>query len=780
MAQFVRPIRVNLCLSIFISLCGLIGKDALAASCGTVSGQASITINSSCTDLVLDSAGNVEVSSSVNISGLATENAVLNNTGTTNSITNYGTLHSDRVGGAPDYYSYGIQNNGTIATLNNRTSADISAASTGTNETSTGIWNKTGGTVNTLNNSGSARIFSLTTGNGSSALGIANEGAIGALINSGSAKISAENTDTSANGAAYAIANLNASLTYLTNIDTAKITAVNTGSAIGIHSHNSVITTLTNGYGAEISASSTSADAHGIYNMVSTSLIRTLVNSGTISATSFSSDSGGAAHGISNQGVITTLNNSGLISGKNNFNSDVYGIWNAVDSTITTLTNTGVISATSVGGNTYGIKNAGIISTINNKQGGNSSSTATTALMYNGRLPTNYNIIINSASQYGQLAGTNVTGSTTFGVYAGSLITSRLYTGVLQGLSGGNVGATRTGNYDGMDWTLAISSGTSWDLTFTGTSLVGTQASLQNSAQRMRSIFNTAAISTNFANMNTYDCNLFDTKGMCISAGGRYTTVDNPSANFSSAVVVVGYKATPNIRIGGFLDQNFNNTTPTGIHIANKNPMMGAFAVWNKNEDGTGVQVKVANAYQDKDVTTTRDVIGTSEAGTGSTKLNTQSYVGELSYAFTFKDKTLVRPYLALRHTTIKQDAYTEATTALVTDPLTYAALEDKSTAALLGVKLNHALTPKANLTASLGVEQDLSHKVDQYAASGVSGLTSENFNVNIKHTRPVASLGAYYALTKTQRISGDVYYQQLPFQSTGSTTAYFNYTIGL
>ena len=313
-----------------------------------------------------------------------------------------------------------------------------------------------------------------------------------------------------------------------------------------------------------------------------------------------------------------------------------------------------------------------------------------------------------------------------------------------------------------------------------GPSAIDTQSSVHNSAQKLRSIFNTAAISTNFANMNTYDCNLFDTKGMCISAGGRYTTVDNPSSNSSSAVVVVGYKATPNIRIGGFLDQNFNTTTPTGIHISNKNPMMGAFAVWNQNEDHLGYQVKIANAYQDKDVTTTRDVIGTSEAGRGKTELNTQSYVGELSYAFTFKDKTLVRPYLALRHTTIKQDAYTEDTTALVTAPLTYAALEDKTTAALLGIKLNHALTPKANLTASLGVEQDLNHKVDQYAASGVSGLTSENFNDNIKHTRPVASLGAYYALTKTQRISGDVYYQQLPFQSTGSTTAYFNYTVGL
>jgi hypothetical protein len=313
-----------------------------------------------------------------------------------------------------------------------------------------------------------------------------------------------------------------------------------------------------------------------------------------------------------------------------------------------------------------------------------------------------------------------------------------------------------------------------------GPGTIDTQASLHNSAQKLRSTFNGAAISTNFANMNTYDCNLFDTKGMCISAGGRYTTVDNPNSNSTSAVVVVGYKATPNIRIGGFLDQNVSNNTPNGIKISNKNPLMGIFAVWNQNADGLGVQVKLANAYQDKDVNTTRDVIGTSEAGSGATNLNTQSYVGELSYAFlTNQDKTTLRPYLALRQTTIKQDAYTETGVAT---PLTYAALKDRSTTALVGLKLNHALTPKATLTASLGIEQDLEHSVDQYSAtsSSIANLTSENFNDSIKRTRPVASAGAYYAASKTQRISGNVFYQQLPFQSTGSTTAYFSYMIGL
>lgn len=509
---------------------------------------------------------------------------------------------------------------------------------------------------------------------------------------------------------------------------------------------------------------------NGVFGFLGTSSmtgITSLTNTGSISGGISISDVRGLS--VSSATGIESLINEGSITGGVRINN--IGSNTSTGTGTTSLTNTGYI------GGGISVANIGVgsigVGTLSNLQG----ASTTSALSYTGLLPTNYNIIINSASQYGQLAGSSVAGSTNFGIYAGSLISSRNYSDVLQGLSNGNLG-TRTGTYDGMGWTL-VANGNNYDLRFTGINTAGTQASVHNTAQKLRSIFNTAAISTNFANMNTYDCNLFDTKGMCISAGGRYTTLDNPSANSSSAVVVVGYKATPNIRIGGFLDQNFNTSTPPGIHIANKNPMMGAFAVWNQKEDGLGLQVKVANAYQDKDMTTRRDgVTFTAESGTGVTKLNTQSYVVEFSYAAKDQYDTLVRPYLALRYTNIKQDGYTETD---ISTPLTYDPLTDKSTTALFGVKFNRAITSKANITASLGLEQDLERSVDKYTATsaGISGLTSENFNDSIKRTRPVASAGAYYAVSKTQRIAGDIYYQELPFQSSGSTTAYFNYTIG-
>lgn len=480
---------------------------------------------------------------------------------------------------------------------------------------------------------------------------------------------------------------------------------------------------------------------------------------------------------IQNQGTISSLVNEGTITGPN-------GIYNI--GTIGVLTNMGTIGGPGVLNN-FDIPSP-IITTLNNAQGGSNP------LLFQGVLPINYNTII-GANSYGKLSVTNASGSMAYGISSLSGlnigVSGTRYTNVITGVGASLISnelTTLTYTSGSKVATYQLVNGSvanAWDLYIltsnfgaSGPSVMDTQASLRASAQKLRSVFNTEAIASNFANMNTYDCNLFDAKGMCFSTGGRFTTVDNPESNSTSAVVVVGYKASPHIRFGGFLDQNVNNHTPSGINISNKNPLMGAFVVWNQNEDGLGYQVKLANAYQDKDITTTRSVIGTSEAGVGKTNLNTQSYLGELSYAFDYNDKTRLRPYLALRHTTIKQDAYTETG---VTAPLSYAALEDRSLTALIGLKLNHKLTPKTTLAGSLGVEQDLKHHVGQYSATStdLNGLTSENFNNSINRTRPVASASAYYALSKNERISGEVYYQQLPFQSTGSTTVYFNYMIG-
>ncbi|NDY82204.1 autotransporter domain-containing protein [Orrella sp. NBD-18] len=198
-------------------------------------------------------------------------------------------------------------------------------------------------------------------------------------------------------------------------------------------------------------------------------------------------------------GGINTINNSGQIS--NNLNGD--GIYNAsgelenlintntvsgngvgsgvsvgTSSTayITTVTNSGAITG---GASGYGVNVSstyGTITTLNNRQGGNGAAATSTALSYNGKLPTNYNIIVASPTQYGQLIVTNpLTSTTTFGIYSGgvsgvaaSTLASGTYSSVLSGVTTSNIAGSRTGTYGAYNWTLNNVSGTIWDLVVTG------------------------------------------------------------------------------------------------------------------------------------------------------------------------------------------------------------------------------------------------------------------------------------------------------------------------
>ena len=186
--------------------------------------------------------------------------------------------------------------------------------------------------------------------------------------------------------------------------------------------------------------------------------------------------------------------------------------------------------------------------------------------------------------------------------------------------------------------------------------------------------------------------------------------------------------------------------------------------------------MKLANAFQQKDVALTREVVGFSEEGKGQTVIEAQSYVAELQYAYQLNDDTVIKPYLAVRRALIKQDAYTETG---VSSPLSFNKIEDKSVTVLLGLKVKWNLSTDMLLRGSLGVEHDISHTVDRLEPTGISGLTTVNLDESFNETRPVVSMGFEYDLTPNQRLAGTFQYQELSYQSKSESNVYLYYMIG-
>ena len=664
--------------------------------------------------------------------------------GTLNTINNTGTVTATSVSGG----AYGIENTGTFGTLNNTSSATISAITTGTG-LAQGIFNAVGGTITAINNSGSASISATTGAAGGDAYGINNHGTIGEINNSGSATISATSSSVIRGVDAIGIVtNMGAVITTLNNDSTSTISASGTGSAYAIRMFSGTIGTIN--------------------------------NSGTINASS--SARSASAIQVRSSGYISSFNNSGDISANSGgVGFGAYAIDNGVGGTIDTLTNTGALYgiATGLGSVSFGISNGGTITTLNNSQGGNGSSPSTTALTYYGNLPTNYNLIINSATHYGQLSVTSPVGAiTNFGIYGTPFITSRTYSSVLSGTA--RPTNTYSGSYDNMTWSLVANGIDTYDLTFTGVSLMGTQQSLVNTANALAPVY--ALQNAVLVNSFTYDCTLFDVNNICISVGGRNTQVSAANGlNNTSALLIAAYRPHPNYRIGAYADQNLSvNNAGSTVNLTNSTPLIGIFAAWTQNQAGTGAEVRVSAAYGQKDATINRQVVGLSEPGSGSSTLNSQGAQITAKYGFAVTDKAIVSPYVGVRYTQSNMGGYTEGASSSVTSPLTYSALNTNATTALAGLGVSYKIIPTVTTFASAGVETDTNTSNGTYSATGINGLTPVNFNPNPVRTRPTATLGAYFDIAKNQRFGVTGIYRQEAYQAVSSTTVMATYTIGL
>ena len=403
--------------------------------------------------------------------------------------------------------------------------------------------------------------------------------------------------------------------------------------------------------------------------------------------------------------------------------------------------------------------------------GGTFTQTSSGNLLMNISSTNNQQVNVTGAANLaGGLALNASAGTYTTGKY--TLLTANGVTGTF------NSFASNLSSYTRLGYTLGYDANDVF-LIFTP-NLADTQQSLVNNASALQNIYTLQ--NTVLANSFSYDCNLFGENDVCVSAGGRNTAVSAANGlNNTSALLIASYRLDENnSRIGAYADQNLSmNQAGNTVNLGNNTPLIGLFAAWNEKGDGTGAEVKVGAAYGQKNATVTRQVVNTSEPGTGSSQLNSQGAQITAKYGFAVLPEVIVSPYIGMRYTQNNMGGYTEATSATVTSPLTYSALNTNATTALAGIGASYHFIPEATVFASAGVETDTNTANGTYAATGLTGLTPINFNANPVRTRPTAMLGASYDVEKNQRISITGIYRQEAFQATQTTTVMATYTVG-
>ena len=604
--------------------------------------------------------------------------------------------------------------------------------------------------TNSLINSGT--IQTETTGNYGQAILVENA-SLTEITNSSGGTIKV--TDSSLNSGAIRI-NTGGSVNTITN--NATISAVGTTHSRGIISiSTATIDRITNT--GTISASGGSNSNHGIvfWNNSGTSI----TNSGTIQGT-------GGSYGygirIGESGNISSITNSGTIKGSKD------GISNS--NTITSIVNTGTITGTSG----YSIHNGdGSITNLTNSQNN---------LTFAGSVPTNYYVKVNSSSSYGKISFTSASGSMNIGIADDSTLTEGTYEAVVSGLSASNI-STSSGTYisnaNHYKYSVSNSSGTQWDLVVNDLT-EDVQCSVDSgSGSCTKTSCITSSIETgmnavtnsNFAHMNTYDCDTFGESGSCFSIGGRGIFVNDPQSEIGGVVLVYGKKQSSNLRWGTFLHHNISYNTPSNFTLSNDTPMIGFYGVWNEKADHTGLQLKIGNSYQATNAVITRPVVGVSDQATGNTSLYNNQVIFELRNNKKISDSFTLSPYFATLYSQKYQKGYTETGIDL---PLTYNKIIDTSMTAITGIKFRKNLSNDYSFFGTIGLEHDLTHQVSALSPTGVSGLTTVDLTKSHDPTRPVIAIGYDHQVSDNQilRIKGQ--YQELPYQGMTETNLYASY----
>lgn len=274
------------------------------------------------------------------------------------------------------------------------------------------------------------------------------------------------------------------------------------------------------------------------------------------------------------------------------------------------------------------------------------------------------------------------------------------------------------------------------------------------------------------------DCSNFGNRNLCVSVGGRASAVDGNTASATAGTLQLGYRVSPQWRVGVFVDQGISTNGAGNYAVSNTQPLIAAYAVYAPSGSTQGLQLKASLAYGTDDVSITRTALTNTEAGQGKSSLSTKGAQLEAAYGLPVSGMWQAAPFAGIKSTAVSRAAYTETSGADF--PVSYSAVSQSATTAYAGMQGAAAIRPALIVSVRGGIEHDLGNRIDTYAGSidtlGAFALSAPN----VQRTRAFASVQAAYRLSPTQSISAAAYVSQQPLQGANGATVMLRYNAAL
>jgi hypothetical protein len=716
--------------------------DVVIANSGTGGSITFTAVNTYTGSTTVNTGATLINDGSIALSGGITNNGTFTNNGQASNVTNNNTFTNSSTGTIANLVNNNTAtNDGTITgTVTNNSTATFTNNSTGTTGavSNAGIVNNFGTISSVASNSGTFNNFNIVTSN------VTNSNIFNNGTSSSSVGISVGNVFNSGTFNNYAttggIINLN---TFNNNGTTGSVN--NAGTFINNNTTGSVSNdgTFTNvGTTGDVTNTGTFTN-NGIVSTVNTNqgtfnnnvTAGQVLNEGTFNNAGTTSD-------VINAGTFNNSGSTGPVTNQGTFNLTGNG-------TVTSIVNDGTVQAPAVF-NATGANSDVTVSGYSQNAFGSTIINGNQKIIVNGNASVAGDLqIVDAPTAYGK--HTYLTAGSITGKYNTLTLNPDLYPL--------GYGLVYTGN------TVALK---------VTPSATYTQNSINQTATSLSSVTNLQMAS--LGGSLGYDCNVYGDNNICMSVGARVTA--DGSNNLSAASLVLGYRVSPNWRIGVFGNQPTNNLTVGNVTMKNTQPLLGGFVNWNNNADGTGLGVQTSLAMNTANLSIQRVGTQYSEAGKGTTSSNGQAFQVKTTYNQPLTESTSITPYAGLRYTQLTTNGYTETGAVY---PLTYNSINQNATDAIAGVTLGHNFTNRLAGFVSAGVVQNLS-----YSAGTISG-TSDIINLNKfnsqmsgqGYTSPTVGFGASYALSKNEYLGLSVGWQERSMLNVNVKSGTITYTVG-
>ncbi|MEI6798368.1 MAG: autotransporter domain-containing protein [Pseudomonadota bacterium] len=303
---------------------------------------------------------------------------------------------------------------------------------------------------------------------------------------------------------------------------------------------------------------------------------------------------------------------------------------------------------------------------------------------------------------------------------------------------------------DGMMHAVVWTSGAIIDTTNTSAAIAQTAANTQAYFDQR---------SAGMAALVSSDCDTFGANGVCVSLGGRFSSTQDDLSE-QAAVLTVGYRLSDTLRLGAFVDQGNVSGAPDTFGFSDVGPSYGAFAAYSAQADGKGLQSRLSGAWQSGSVDIARALLTDTEAGQGQADVTSSMMAAELGYGLAINPTLIATPFAGWRSGTVTRAAYAETASDTVVKPVSYEDYEQKQSTAILGARLNAAISDTFSLRLNLGGEFDLTTSSSDFSGSseipGLTGFALTQANTP-NEIRLFGSAGVRYDLGGRQRLSAAV-----------------------